>query len=74
MHLIQKETPQIKVGGSDIPVEGGVGKYAARASGVGIKTFSGSIIVVGPDGEAKPYEFSSEYQVFKQLQQLQLLK
>lgn len=60
-----KGNPKVLVGGSGIPVEGGVGKYSARASGVGIKTFTGSIVVVGPDGEEKPYEFSAEYQVFK---------
>ncbi|MBT8327519.1 MAG: gliding motility protein GldM, partial [Bacteroidia bacterium] len=60
-----KGNPEVKVGGSSISVEGGVGKYSARASGVGIKTFSGEIVVVGPDGEAKPYPFEAEYQVFK---------
>ncbi len=60
-----KGSPNIRVGGSSINVEGGVGKYAARASGVGIKTFKGDIVVVGPDGEAKPYAFEAEYQVFK---------
>ncbi|MEY2924274.1 MAG: gliding motility protein GldM [Bacteroidota bacterium] len=60
-----KGTPDIRVGGSSINTEGGVGKYSTRASGVGIKTFSGSIVVTGPDGEAKPYPFEAEYQVFK---------
>lgn len=60
-----KGNPTVKVGGSTINVEGGVGKYKVGASGIGPKSFSGEIIVVGPDGEAKPYPFSADYQVFK---------
>jgi gliding motility-associated protein GldM len=60
-----KGTPDIRVGGTSVNAEGGVGKYSVRASGVGIKTFSGNIVVTGPDGEAKPYPFEAEYQVFK---------
>jgi gliding motility-associated protein GldM len=60
-----KGNPTVKVGGTTIDVEGGVGKYKASATGIGPKTFSGEIIVVGPDGEAKPYPFSADYQVFK---------
>lgn len=60
-----KGNPTVKVGGQEIDVEGGVGKYKAPASGLGPKTFTGEIIVVGPDGEEKPYPFTADYQVFK---------
>jgi gliding motility-associated protein GldM len=60
-----KGNPTVKVGETEISVDGGVGKYSVAASGIGPKTFSGEIIVMGPDGVAKPYPFEAEYQVFK---------
>ncbi|MBR9860446.1 gliding motility protein GldM [bacterium] len=59
-----KGEPVIKVGENDIPVESGVGKYSVQASGVGIKTFTGMIIIDGAEGK-KEFPFSAEYQVFK---------
>jgi gliding motility-associated protein GldM len=58
--------PNITVGGTSITVEGGVGKYSARANGVGIKTFAGKIVLNGNGGgEEQVFEFENEYTVFK---------
>ena len=59
-----KGAPDISVGGSKISVEGGVGKYTQRASGVGVKTFSGEIAIAGPEGLQK-FAFNDEFTVFK---------
>ena len=59
-----KGAPDISVGGSKIIVEGGVGKYTQRASGVGVKTFSGEIAIAGPEGLQK-FAFNDEFTVFK---------
>ena len=53
-------TPDIMVGETPVDIESGVGKYTQRASGVGIKTFAGRIIVDG-----KPFTFEEEFTVFK---------
>lgn len=47
-------------GGSEIPVQGGVGKYTAGASGAGGHTVSGNIIMEGKD----PFPFSAEWTSF----------
>ncbi|MDC0105052.1 gliding motility protein GldM [Bacteroidia bacterium] len=59
-----KGNPSIKVGGTEIDQEGGVGKYTQRASGVGMKTFSGMIAIQGPEG-LQEFPFENEFQVFK---------
>jgi gliding motility-associated protein GldM len=59
-----KGVPSISVGGSPINVEGGVGKFRRVASGVGVKTFAGQIVIDGPDGP-KAFEFKDEFTVFK---------
>lgn len=59
-----KGNPDVYVGGGKINVEGGVGKHVARASGVGIKTFSGKIAIQGPEG-LQEFPFNDEYTVFK---------
>lgn len=59
-----KGQPNIMVGSSSINVEGGVGKYTQRASGVGNKTFAGKIIIDGPEGP-KEFPFENEFYVFK---------
>ena len=59
-----KSDPQIMVNGKSINVSGGVGKYTEGASGIGIKTFAGKIIVNGPEG-AQEFNFSDEFTVFK---------
>jgi gliding motility-associated protein GldM len=60
-----QSNPTIMVGSTEIKVDGGVGKYTARASGVGIKTFAGKIVLSGNGGDNKPFEFKNEYTVFK---------
>ncbi|PCJ66502.1 MAG: hypothetical protein COA58_06915 [Bacteroidetes bacterium] len=59
-----KSNPTITVGGTSVNVEGGVGKYTQGASGVGIKTFAGKIVIAGPEG-AQEFAFSNEFTVFK---------
>ena len=59
-----KGAPDIYVGETKIDIEGGVGKYTQGASGVGIKTFSGKIVVNGPDG-LQEFPFADEFTVFK---------
>lgn len=51
-------------GGNTLPVEGGVGKFSATHSDVGVKKFSGNIMVM-ENGKEKPYPFAAEYQTFK---------
>lgn len=55
---------KIIVNGNELPVEAGVGKFSAVHSDVGIKSFSGNIMVM-ENGKEKPYPFSAEYQTFK---------
>jgi gliding motility-associated protein GldM len=52
-------------GGKKLEVEGGVGKFSAVHSDVGVKHFNGNILVTGPDGSVKKYPFEAEYQTFK---------
>lgn len=52
--------PNITVGGTQVPIDGGLGKYTQRASGVGIKTFAGKIVV----GDEE-FTFEEEFTVFK---------
>ncbi len=59
-----KGAPSITVGGTNINVEGGVGKYRGSANGIGIKTFAGKIVIDGPEGP-QTFEFKDEYTVFK---------
>lgn len=59
-----KGQPNITVGSASVDVDGGVGKYTQRASGVGIKTFAGKIIIDGPEGQ-KEFPFENEFTVFK---------
>lgn len=59
-----KGQPKVKVDGQEINIVDGVGKYVVGASGIGVKSFSGEIIVSGPEGD-KAFPFSAEYQVFK---------
>ncbi|MFY0643573.1 MAG: gliding motility protein GldM [Bacteroidia bacterium] len=59
-----KGQPVIKVGGEEITIVNGVGKYAVAAVGTGMKSFAGEILVSGPQGE-QSFPFEAEYQVFK---------
>lgn len=60
-----RQNPVIKVGGSPLNVEGGMGKYTTRASAEGVKKWGGVIQVKAPDGSTKEYPFDAEYQVAK---------
>lgn len=59
------QNPEITVnGGSALPVQNGVGKYKATASGVGNKTFNGVIKLKNTaTGEIKSYPYKGEYEV-----------
>ena len=58
-----RSTPQITIGGSSIPVANGKGKYTVNTSREGIFTYSGSIVVKGPNG-SKTYALPTQtYQV-----------
>lgn len=57
--------PEITVGGSSLTVEGGVGAYKVRASGVGEKKYAGVIKVKKPDNSFESYPFESSYIVAK---------
>lgn len=56
---------EINVRGNPINTEDGVGKFVERASGVGVKTFTGEIIVRGGPNGDESFPFNEEYQVFK---------
>jgi gliding motility-associated protein GldM len=55
------QDPEVLVGGSAIPVEGGMGKYTVRPSKEGINKWGGVVKVKAPDGSVKEYPFESEY-------------
>lgn len=57
--------PEITVGGSPLTVEGGVGMYKVRASGVGEKKYAGVIRVKKPDNSFEEYKFETSYIVAK---------
>ncbi len=57
--------PEITVGGSSLTVDGGVGTYKVRASGVGEKKYAGVIKVKKPDNTYESYPFESSYIVAK---------
>ncbi|MBT6236426.1 MAG: gliding motility protein GldM [Bacteroidetes bacterium] len=52
--------PEIYVGDTKVPTEAGMGKFKRPASGVGIKTFAGKIVV----GDEE-FTFEEEFTVFK---------
>ena len=56
--------PDVILNGQKLEVKDGVAEYKVRASGDGEKKIEGQIIVTAPNGEKKPYKFSSAYQVF----------
>ncbi|PZX15930.1 gliding motility-associated protein GldM [Breznakibacter xylanolyticus] len=54
---------KIKVNGSDIPVEKGIGLLRVPASSTGKKPINAEIQLFGPDGTPKTYTVKSEYEV-----------
>jgi gliding motility-associated protein GldM len=60
-----KSNPKITINGSSIPVNDGKGKYTVSTSKEGIFTYTGDIVVKGPDGD-KHYPLPTQtYQVSK---------
>jgi gliding motility-associated protein GldM len=58
-----KSNPQITINGSSIPVANGKGKYTINTSKEGVFTYTGSIVVKGPEGN-KTYPLPTQtYQV-----------
>ena len=58
--------PEITVGGSPLQVDGGVGTYKVRASGIGEKKYAGIIRVKNPeDNSMMEYKFENAYTVAK---------
>ncbi|MHB8208554.1 type IX secretion system motor protein PorM/GldM [Mucilaginibacter sp.] len=58
-------SPTITVDGSSVHTENGVGTYTTIASGDGLKTWTGTLLVKQVDGPAKPYPISGSYMVAK---------
>jgi gliding motility-associated protein GldM len=61
----QNSNPTITVGGSPIPTANGVGTYTTTASGEGLRTWSGQLLVKQVDGPPKPYTVTGSYMVAK---------
>lgn len=59
----ETQDPVMKIGGSTIPVTGGVGEYIVSASSNGKKTYTAEIEVLGPDGEMKTQTVTGAYEV-----------
>ena len=57
--------PTITVGGSPIPTSNGVGTYTTTASGEGVRTWTGQLLVKQVDGPPKAYPISGSYMVAK---------
>jgi gliding motility-associated protein GldM len=57
--------PDITVGGSKLDVNGGVGTYKVRASGVGEKKYAGLIRIKKPDNTFQEFKFENSYIVAK---------
>jgi gliding motility-associated protein GldM len=60
-----KSDPTITVGGSSVPTANGVGTYTTTASGEGIRTWTGQLLVKQVDGPPKPYPIQGQYMVAK---------
>jgi gliding motility-associated protein GldM len=61
----QNSNPTITVGGSPIPTANGVGTYTTTASGEGLRTWTGQLLVKQVDGPPKPYTVTGQYMVAK---------
>jgi len=56
--------PTITVGGSPVPTSNGVGTYTTTASGEGVHTWNGRLVVKSVDGGPdKPYDITGSYMV-----------
>lgn len=63
-----------KAGGTELPIEGGEGKYLVGTSGQGEQTYKGVIKYKNPDGSFKYYPFSQTYMVAAPAVAVQLVK
>ncbi|MEO3405356.1 gliding motility protein GldM [Mucilaginibacter sp. CAU 1740] len=61
----KNSNPTITVGGSQVPTSNGVGVYTTTASGEGVHTWSGQLLVKQVDGPPQPYPISGSYVVAK---------
>jgi gliding motility-associated protein GldM len=61
----QNSNPTITVGGSPIPTTNGVGTYTTTASGEGLRTWTGQLLVKQLDGPSLPYTVTGQYMVAK---------
>jgi gliding motility-associated protein GldM len=61
----QNSNPTITVGGSAVPTSNGVGTYTTTASGEGLRTWSGQLLVKQVDGPPKAYTVTGSYMVAK---------
>jgi gliding motility-associated protein GldM len=60
-----KADPTITVGGSSVPTANGIGNYVVTASGEGMHTWTGQLLVKQVDGPPKSYPVSGSYMVAK---------
>lgn len=60
-----KSNPTITVDGSSVHTENGVGTYTTVASGDGLKTWHGSLVVKNINGGVQSYPISGQYMVAK---------
>lgn len=61
----QNSNPTITVGGSPVPTASGVGTYTTTASGEGLRTWTGQLLVKQVDGPPKAYTVTGSYMVAK---------
>ncbi|MBD1383677.1 gliding motility protein GldM [Mucilaginibacter rigui] len=61
----QNSNPTITVGGSAVPTSNGVGTYTTTASGEGLRTWTGQLLVKQVDGPPKAYTVTGSYMVAK---------
>lgn len=61
----QNSNPTITVGGSSIPTANGVGTYTTIASGEGLHTWTGQLLVKQVEGPPRPYPVTGSYMVAK---------
>lgn len=61
----KNSNPTITVGGSPIPTSNGVGTYTTTASGEGLRTWTGQLLVKQVDGPSIPYTVTGSYMVAK---------
>jgi gliding motility-associated protein GldM len=61
----QNSNPTITVGGSAIPTANGVGTYTTTASGEGLRTWTGQLLVKQVEGPPKMYPITGSYMVAK---------